>query len=317
MNIRSLLFATIALSACTTSGPPMRPDIGALGDGSVLLFEDATVSLDGATGADAATVDGGARQDGAIKLDGSVSVKCGNGKVDTGEKCDTAIASGSAGACPTSCNSLDSCKPNTLVGAGTCQAHCAQTTITACTGGDGCCPSGCTAASDSDCVQCTTPGASCTAGGKSGKCHNGTCCTGCINGSGQCDQSADTTSACGSGGGTCQSCSTSLSCRIAACKSGQCDTDPAPLASSCSTSGTAGKCYHGSCCTGCWDGIGCVATPETKQFCVIGGGACASCNSGDCCDVDGTIGSPYHCRQPQPGEKVFAGGFICSGIWPN
>jgi hypothetical protein len=80
---------------------------------------------------------------------------CGNGMVDTslGETCDTAIQSG-AGACPTTCpSSGDACSPSVLAHAGTCTAACAPQPITACHGGDGCCPAGCTAATDSDCSQ--------------------------------------------------------------------------------------------------------------------------------------------------------------------
>ncbi len=65
---------------------------------------------------------------------------CGNGVVDSGETCDTAIAAGQAGACPTSCTPPDSCTTSTLTGADTCQAACTQLSITTCANGGGCCP---------------------------------------------------------------------------------------------------------------------------------------------------------------------------------
>jgi hypothetical protein len=51
---------------------------------------------------------------------------CGNGKLDSGELCDSAIPAGSAGACPKSCDDGDSCTSDELVGSG-CQARCLHT----------------------------------------------------------------------------------------------------------------------------------------------------------------------------------------------
>ena len=66
------------------------------------------------------------------------SVTCGNGVLDAGEKCDTGIAAGNAGACPTSCNpGTDPCNPVKLQGTG-CQAACVATPITVAVCGDGC-----------------------------------------------------------------------------------------------------------------------------------------------------------------------------------
>ncbi|MEZ4402784.1 MAG: DUF4215 domain-containing protein [Kofleriaceae bacterium] len=76
---------------------------------------------------------------------------CGNGVVDAGETCDTAIASG-AGACPTTCNDGQACTTDALVAGGTCQAACTATPITTPVNGDGCCPTGATPATDTDCV---------------------------------------------------------------------------------------------------------------------------------------------------------------------
>ncbi len=91
---------------------------------------------------------------------------CGNGVVETGETCDTAIPAGQPGACPTSCTPPDACHTAVLQGAGTCLATCVYTPITTCSGTtkDGCCPTGCNACSDSDCSgTCNTcPLATCT-----------------------------------------------------------------------------------------------------------------------------------------------------------
>src|SRR5215470_1924660 len=61
---------------------------------------------------------------------------CGNGVVDPGESCDTAIPGGNNGACPTMCTSLDLCTTATLTGAGTCQATCATQAVAATNGDD-------------------------------------------------------------------------------------------------------------------------------------------------------------------------------------
>jgi hypothetical protein len=79
---------------------------------------------------------------------------CGDGRVAADELCDTAIAAGSAGACPTSCPALGAegaaaCATRKLEGAG-CMAKCVML-ASLCSGGDGCCPPACTPKSDSDC----------------------------------------------------------------------------------------------------------------------------------------------------------------------
>ncbi|HVU04074.1 MAG TPA: hypothetical protein VHE30_20090 [Polyangiaceae bacterium] len=83
--------------------------------------------------------------------DSDCSANCGNGKVDTGETCDTKITSGT-GACQTSCtDDGDPCTTETLVTADPCNPRCTKATITTAKDGDQCCPSGATAANDSDC----------------------------------------------------------------------------------------------------------------------------------------------------------------------
>ncbi len=77
---------------------------------------------------------------------------CGDGEVTGGESCDTAIAAGQPGACPTNCDTGDPCVIGTLVDAGTCTARCEFTEITEWIDGDGCCPSGANEYTDGDCA---------------------------------------------------------------------------------------------------------------------------------------------------------------------
>lgn len=84
--------------------------------------------------------------------DATCHLTCGNGVVDTtlGELCDSAIASG-AGACPTQCDDGNACTTQVLNGTG-CHATCETTaTITQVVAGDGCCPAGANANTDTDC----------------------------------------------------------------------------------------------------------------------------------------------------------------------
>lgn len=76
---------------------------------------------------------------------------CGNGVLEAGELCDTAIATG-VGSCPTSCNDMMSCTADALMNGGTCQASCTNTPITLPMNNDGCCPPGANTGNDNDCV---------------------------------------------------------------------------------------------------------------------------------------------------------------------
>jgi cysteine-rich repeat protein len=73
------------------------------------------------------TADGCCPEGADSTTDADCPVVCGNGLVETGEKCDTAVAAGQPGACPTlaSCSDADTCTTDGLTGAGTCQATCA------------------------------------------------------------------------------------------------------------------------------------------------------------------------------------------------
>jgi hypothetical protein len=83
--------------------------------------------------------------------DPDCSATCGNGTVDPGETCDTAIADLAAGSCPKMCDDNNPCTDDTLLSAGTCNARCQFTPKSAFTGGDGCCPLGGNHNVDTDC----------------------------------------------------------------------------------------------------------------------------------------------------------------------
>ena len=84
---------------------------------------------------------------------GTPGPRCGDGRVDSGEKCDTGIPGEMAGACPLTCQTPVTCQRFMLAGTG-CQAEC-QLIMLGCVGGDGCCPADCDPTKDSDCSgQC-------------------------------------------------------------------------------------------------------------------------------------------------------------------
>ena len=76
--------------------------------------------------------------------------KCGDGRVNGKEKCDTAIADGQPGACPRSCAPKNACTPQKLSGTA-CDAQCVEAPITAVGAQDNCCPEGADSTSDRDC----------------------------------------------------------------------------------------------------------------------------------------------------------------------
>ncbi|HEY2902274.1 MAG TPA: hypothetical protein VGL59_16960, partial [Polyangia bacterium] len=95
--------------------------------------------------------DGGAF-DGAIG-DGATDAvipTCGNGRLDPGEACDTAITAGQPGACPSACDDGSLCTTDTQSGSD-CAAVCVHTERTDRVPGDNCCPAGATNADDPDC----------------------------------------------------------------------------------------------------------------------------------------------------------------------
>lgn len=83
----------------------------------------------------------------AMTYSGLDATLCGNGTLDAGETCDP------QGSCPTTCApAVETCVANVLVGAAAlCTAECVEQLIEVCVDSDGCCPVGCTSATDSDC----------------------------------------------------------------------------------------------------------------------------------------------------------------------
>lgn len=75
--------------------------------------------------------------------------RCGDGVISGPEKCDTGIAPGAPGACPSSCPPLAPCAQRALNGSA-CQAECVLLELV-CGARDACCPSRCEPALDVDC----------------------------------------------------------------------------------------------------------------------------------------------------------------------
>jgi hypothetical protein len=84
---------------------------------------------------------------------------CGDGVVETGEACDRAITAGLPGACPASCDDGNACTVDLTAGSvSDCTRSCTHAAVTACLTGDGCCPAGCTVATDHDCAASCNDG---------------------------------------------------------------------------------------------------------------------------------------------------------------
>src|SRR6185436_14967340 len=90
---------------------------------------------------------------GSAATDPDCSATCGNGALDPGEACDTALPPGNPNSCPDAarCDDQDPCTRDGLVSAGTCAAVCVHQPILAPAAGDGCCPLSASTETDSDC----------------------------------------------------------------------------------------------------------------------------------------------------------------------
>lgn len=84
-------------------------------------------------------------------LDDDCRLGCGNGVVNPGETCDTAILVG-PDSCPVVCSDGSSCTLDVLQNGATCMATCSFPPITMPASGDGCCPPGANNTNDTDCA---------------------------------------------------------------------------------------------------------------------------------------------------------------------
>ncbi|MBW2731940.1 MAG: hypothetical protein JRH20_06070 [Deltaproteobacteria bacterium] len=211
--------------------------------------------------------------------DPDCSATCGNGALEAGETCDTAIAEGEQGACPASCDDQVACTEDTLIGSG-CNVACAHTSVSACnaTQQDGCCPVGCNANTDLDC---------------SPSCGNGTIEDG---------ERCDTKISAGNPGACPQSCDDSVSCTVdtlvgsgcnVACSNAKITACHMTKSDSCCPIG----CTSGTdidCDPSCGNGI--LDPKETCDTHIPSGqpGACitaASCDDKVACTIDKLVGS--------------------------
>lgn len=95
-------------------------------------------------------VGGGAGGSGGADGGAPTGEVCGDGVIGRDEKCDTSIAAGLPGACPTSDEcAASSCPPQGIWGL-RCQAECVDLPLT-CGGLDSCCGRSCNARNDPDC----------------------------------------------------------------------------------------------------------------------------------------------------------------------
>lgn len=204
---------------------------------------------------------------------------CGNGLVDPGETCDSAIETGT-GACPTECpDDGNACTQENLFGSPLdCDARCAQFVVIQCIDGDGCCPDGCSPTSDLDC---------------SANCNNGV-----IDEGETCDppdtcvalEDCEDNDAC-----TVDSLSGSAANCSAACVNApvtECVNDDGCCAPGCTLAN------DNDCDAICGDGE--VTGAETCDNAIDPGmeGACpdeAACNDNDACTVDSLSGSAEMC----------------------
>jgi cysteine-rich repeat protein len=107
------------------------------------MHAEVTTSVDG---------DGCCPAQATSMTDADCSVTCGNGAVEAGETCDTAILIGNPGACPATCNDSDPCTVDLTVSEGTCQKACGHNVKTTPQDGDSCCPVTANANNDTDCA---------------------------------------------------------------------------------------------------------------------------------------------------------------------
>ena len=202
---------------------------------------------------------------------------CGNGVIDAGETCDPPQT------CPAGCDDGDACTADSSSGsAAECSLACSHDPIVACSGGDGCCPAGCSSLDDGDCAvvcgngvveagESCDPPASCPA-----DCDDGDACT------------ADSSS--GSAAGCDLACSHDP---IVDCSGGD----------GCCPAGCS-SLDDGDCAVVCGNGV-----VEAGETCDPPASCPADCDDGDACTLDLTTGSAANCNLDCSHDAITA----CSG----
>jgi len=204
------------------------------------------------------------------------STTCGNGRLDTGETCDRAIATSSVGACVTACNDGVACTNDMKIGsAAACNVQCAFTAISACQNGDGCCPSGCNGTMDNDCSMTCGNGTL-----EAGETCDGDC-------SPSCNDNVSCTTDTAYGAAT----SCSFACGYRVVQTGSCMGGDGCCAPGCTFENDS------DCSRTCGNG-----TVESGEIC--DGNCPATCEDNDRCTSGIRTGSPSACNVACTQQKI-------------
>lgn len=210
---------------------------------------------------------------------GMATAICGNGILESSEKCD--------GNCPSAetCKSSESCLVARLKGDPTkCDATCEMNAIENCVSGDNCCPAGCTYASDTDCSK--------------------SCGDGVVESPETCEPS-NATKPCPISCDDGDVCTMDILTGSAAQCTAKCSSIPitSPTHGDGCCPPAANAATDSDCKTRCGDGV---LTGE--ETCDNGAGtakACpTSCDDGDPCTMDVQTGSPTQCNMTCTHPKI-------------
>lgn len=154
---KAVILITDGVETCDVNGDPAAAAAALLKQGIetyVIAIDISSVQLDDIAKA------GGTNKAGTIgkgqpigegltkKLSEVLEPCCGNGSIDSGEICDTAIEAGKPGACPSLCDDGDRCTADYV----SCRSGCVYQPIEAIVE-DGCCPKSPFSESDPDCQK--------------------------------------------------------------------------------------------------------------------------------------------------------------------
>lgn len=245
--------------------------------------------------------------------DGDCSATCGNNSVDNNETCD--------GNCPASCDDRNDCTLDIATGAAqTCSLACTHQRVTACRGGDGCCASGCTSATDSDCPSSCASVSACHGG-------DGCCPSGCTS-STDADCSAPSctnVTSCTAGDGCCPSActhSTDADCSPPDCSAATCSPSSdgcCPVDCPASTDPDCRPTPQGNVGDPCTSSCPGIPSNMYSPFCKTdwpGGYCSAHCTSGGCPAGSECAGPNYECIKvctpTSPIECRFQDGYVCT-----